>query len=163
VPDVTLSQITADEVERLRELWLALHHQHRAVSPVPLVEDDEASWAARRKLYREWLAAGSAFGLLAERDGVAIGYALCCLMDGPDDTFPVGARYGDLYSLCVAEEARGAGIGTRLLDEVDLELERRGVHDLRISVLAGNERAQRLYERRGLRLAELVLFRFGSS
>jgi ribosomal protein S18 acetylase RimI-like enzyme len=51
----------------------------------------------------------------------------------------------------------------RLLDEVDLELERRGVRDLRISVLAGNDRAQRLYERRGLRVAELVLFRFGRS
>jgi ribosomal protein S18 acetylase RimI-like enzyme len=156
-----LTTITVDDVERLRDLWLSLHHQHRAISPVPLVEDDEASWTARRKLYREWLAAGDAFGLLAERDGAAVGYAVCCLLDGPDDTFPVGARYGDLYSLCVAEEARGRGIGTRLLDEVDRELERRGVHDLRISVIAGNERAQRLYERRGLRVAELVLFRFG--
>jgi ribosomal protein S18 acetylase RimI-like enzyme len=163
VLDVSLSPIAVDEVDRLRDLWLALHHQHRAVSPVPLVEDDEASWAARRTLYLEWLGAGTAFGLLAERDGVAVGYAVCCLFDGPDDTFPVGARYGDLYSLCVAEEVRGHGIGTRLLDEVDLELERRGVHDLRISVLAGNERAQRLYERRGLRVAEVVLFRFGRS
>ena len=41
------------------------------------------------------------------------------------------------------------------------DVERRGVHDLRISVLAGNERAQRLYERRGLHVAELALFRFG--
>jgi ribosomal protein S18 acetylase RimI-like enzyme len=161
VDRVTLSPIVADDVERLRDLWLALHHQHRAVSPVPLVEDDEASWTARRKLYREWLASGAAFGLIAARDGAALGYAVCCLLDGPDDTFPVGARYADLYSLCVAEAARGQGIGTRLLDEVDLELERRGVHDLRISVIAGNERAQRLYERRGLRVAELVLFRFG--
>jgi hypothetical protein len=28
-------------------------------------------------------------------------------------------------------------------------------------VIAGNERARQLYERRGLALAELVLFRFG--
>lgn len=162
MPAVTLSPISVDDVPRLRDLWIALHHQHQAVAPVPLVEDDERSWDARRSLYLRWLGEGNAFGLLAERNGEAVGYAICCLYDGPDDTFPVGARYGDLYSLCVAEQERGQGIGSRLLDAVDSELEQRGVHDLRISVIAGNERAQRLYERRGFRVAELALFRFGA-
>jgi ribosomal protein S18 acetylase RimI-like enzyme len=162
VEPVTLSAIDVADVPRLRELWLALHHQHRAVAPVPLVEDDERSWAARSALYRKWLGEGNAFGLLAERGSAPVGYAICCLYDGPDDTFPVGARYGDLYSLCVSEGERGQGIGSRLLDAVDEELEARDVHDLRISVIAGNEGAQRLYERRGLRVAELVLFRFGT-
>jgi len=153
--------MVAEDVERLRDLWLALHHQHRAVAPIPLVADDESSWQARRALYLQWLGEGNAFGFLAERDGEPVGYAVCCLIDGPDDTFPVGERYGDLYSLSVAEHERGQGIGTRLLDAVDLELEQRAIHDLRISVMAGNERARQLYERRGLRLVELVLFRFG--
>jgi len=159
--DVTISPLVAADVERLRELWLALHHQHQAVSPVLLVQDDAASWQARRSLYSEWLGNGSGFGLLAARGERLVGYAFCCLLDGPDDTFPVGQRYGDLYSLSVAEGERGRGIGTRLLDAVDAELERRQVHDLRISVIAGNERARKLYERRGLALVELVLFRFG--
>ncbi|MDX6569607.1 MAG: hypothetical protein QOH15_2185 [Gaiellales bacterium] len=158
---VTLSPIAEDDVPRLRDLWIALHHQHHAVSPLPLVDDDDASWDARRALYASWLGEGRAFGVLAERSGEAVGYAICCLYDGPDDTFPLGERYGDLYSLCVAEQERGRGIGTRLLDAVDDELAARGVHDLRISVLAGNERAQRLYERRGFGVGELVLFRFG--
>jgi ribosomal protein S18 acetylase RimI-like enzyme len=163
VEPVTLSSIDVSDVPRLRELWLALHRQHRTVSPVPLVEDDERSWAVRAGLYLKWLGEGNAFGLLATRGSEPVGYAFCCLYDGPDDTFPVGARYGDLYSLCVSEDARGQGIGTRLLDAVDDELEARGVHDLRISVIAGNERAQALYERRGFRVAELSLFRFGPS
>jgi ribosomal protein S18 acetylase RimI-like enzyme len=162
VDAVTLSPLLAADVERLRDLWLALHHQHRVVAPIALVEDDEASWQARRALYLDWLGAGNAFGFVAERDGEPVGYAVCCLIDGPDDTFPVGERYGDLYSLSVAADERGHGIGTRLLDAVDLELEQRAIHDLRISVMAGNERAQRLYERRGLQLAEVVLFRFGA-
>jgi ribosomal protein S18 acetylase RimI-like enzyme len=161
VDDVALSPIPLDQVDRLRGLWLELHHRHRAVSPVPLVEDDERSWQARRAVYRRWLGAGTAFGLLAEREGVPVGYAMCRLEAGPDDTFPVGDTYADLYSLAVSEALRGRGIGTRLLDEVDRELAQRGIHDLRISVIAGNERAQRLYERRGLQVAELVLFRFG--
>jgi ribosomal protein S18 acetylase RimI-like enzyme len=158
--EVTLAPLALADVGRLRKLWLELHHQHRAVATVPLVEDDDASWAARSALYRSWLGEGNAFGILAEREGHAIGYAVCCVIEGPDDTFPVGARFADLYTLVVTEGARGQGVGTRLLDAVDRELEARAIHALRISVLAGNERAQRLYERRGLRVAELALFRF---
>jgi ribosomal protein S18 acetylase RimI-like enzyme len=150
------------DVDRLRPLWLALHHRHHEVSPVPLVADDERSWQARRALYARRLTDGSAFALVAEREREAVGYAFCCLEEGPDDTFPVGDRYADVYSLAVAEGQRGQGIGTRLLDEVDAELERRGIRDLKISVLAGNERAQRLYERRGLQVAELILLRIGT-
>jgi ribosomal protein S18 acetylase RimI-like enzyme len=160
VDGVKLSPLAVDEVDGLRGLWLALHHEHRAVSPVPLVEDDEHSWQARRAVYATWLGQGTAFGIVAELEGTPVGYAFCCLYAGPDDTFPVGAQYADLYSLSVAERVRGRGIGTRLLDAVDRELEARDVHDLRISVLAGHERARRLYERRGLRVAELILFRF---
>jgi ribosomal protein S18 acetylase RimI-like enzyme len=159
---LVLAPLDVAGIDRVRELWLELHHHHRLGSPVPLVADDELSWSARRKLYVDWLTGGSAFGLIAERDGRALGYAVCTLHDGPDDTFPVGARFADVFSLSVSAGARGAGIGTALLDEVDRELERRSIHDLRISVLAGNERAQRLYERRGLRVAELSLWRFGS-
>ena len=100
---VTVSPMVVTDVERLRRLWLALHHQHRAVAPVALVEDDEASWRARSALYLQWLGEGNAFGFLAERNGEPVGYAVCCLIDGPDDSFPVGERYGDLYSLSVAE------------------------------------------------------------
>lgn len=158
---VTVLPFAAADVPRLRELWLALHHVHQSVSPLPLVADDDVSWAVRSALYARWLGSGEAFGLLVERAGRVLGYALCRLIDGPDDTFPVGASFGDLYSLSVAEGERGAGIGTMLLDAVDAELERRGVRDLRISVLAGNDRARALYERRGLEVAELALFRFG--
>ncbi|MGZ6693542.1 MAG: GNAT family N-acetyltransferase [Solirubrobacteraceae bacterium] len=104
---------------------------------------------------------GSGFLVLAvEGDGV-VGYALVCIEDGPDDTFPVAERYAELYSLSVAPQLRGRGIGTRLLDFVDQELARRSIEDLKVAVMVGNTDAERLYERRGLRRAELVLYRFG--
>jgi ribosomal protein S18 acetylase RimI-like enzyme len=162
VDGVTVVPLEAAGLDRLRPLWIALHHRHREVSPFRLVEDDDASWSARRSLYAGRLAAASAFALIAELAGEAVGYAFCCIDDGPDDTFPVGDQYAEVYSLAVAEGHRSRGIGSLLLDEVDRELERRGIHDLQISVLAGNEAAQRLYERRGLRVAELVLYRPGT-
>jgi ribosomal protein S18 acetylase RimI-like enzyme len=151
-----------DRLDAVKELWLALHHHHRAVvRTVPLVDDDELSWRLRRALYAERLSAGSAFLVLASRDGTTVGYALVCIEEGPDDTFPVGERYAELYSLSVAPAVRGQGIGTLLLDYVDRELADRAIRDLKVAVMVGNTDARRLYERRGLRLGELVLYRTG--
>ena len=153
-----------ERVDELRELWLDLHRHHRAVvGAVPLVDDDELSWQRRRALYKDRLSSAAGFLVLASEQDALVGYALVCIEQGPDDTFPVGARYAELYSLSVTPGLRGRGIGTRLLDFVDAELARRSIHDLEVAVMVANTEAQRLYERRGLRPAELVLYRFGKN
>ena len=63
--------------------------------------------------------------------------------------------------MAVSPGERGSGLGSRLMDTVDAELARRGIHDLAVGVLAGNEDAIRFYERRGLRPGELQMWRFG--
>jgi ribosomal protein S18 acetylase RimI-like enzyme len=149
-----------ERVDEVRELWLALHHHHHAVVwSLPLVEDDELSWQRRRALYLERLRPGNGFLTLAVDEQSVVGYALVCIERDPDDTFPVGDRYAEVYSLSVAPQLRGRGIGTRLLDFVDRELARRSIHDVKVAVMVGNADAQRLYERRGLRPAEVVLYR----
>ncbi|MBV9309262.1 MAG: hypothetical protein JOZ73_00430 [Solirubrobacterales bacterium] len=52
-------------------------------------------------------------------------------------------------------------MGSRLLDFVDEELARRSIKDLKVAVIVPNQDAQRVYESRGLRCAEVVLYRFG--
>ena len=152
----------AAELDLLEPLWLALHRHHRTVLPAgTLVADDGASWQRRRALYRGWLADGDALVLLAERDGTAVGYALTRFHDGPDDTYAVGDRYAELYSLSVAPAERGAGIGTLLLDELERRLAAAGIADLAVAVMSDNHAALRFYERRGLRPTETVLWRLG--
>lgn len=152
-----------ERVDELKELWLHLHHHHRSVvGKLALVEDDELSWQRRRALYVERLSSGTNFLVVAMERELIVGYALVCVEDGPDDTFPVRERYAELYSLSVAPTRRGRGIGTRLLDFVDDELARRSIVDLKVAVMVGNDDALRLYERRGLRPGELVLYRFGA-
>jgi ribosomal protein S18 acetylase RimI-like enzyme len=149
-------------VEEVRDLWLELHHHHReVVRSLPLVEDDELSWRTRRAQYVQRLRAGTAFLALARIEGAVVGYAFVFIEQGPDDTYPVGDQYAELYSLVVASRVRGRGIGTQLLDFVDRELARRAIHDLTVSVMTANTSALRLYERRGLQPAELVMYRFG--
>ena len=149
------------ELDALEPLWIALHRHHRTVVPsaAMLVGDDSVSWSRRRDLYRGWVETGDAPVLVARRGGAPVGYAVAHLQDGPDDTFAVGARYAELYSLSVAPEARSGGVGTALMDTLDERLAELGIADLSIAVMAGNEDALRFYRRRGLVPVELVLWR----
>jgi ribosomal protein S18 acetylase RimI-like enzyme len=160
---MTIELAGRGSVDGVRALWIELHRHERSVAPgLPLIADDEVSWRRRRALYAAWLDARQGFLALAHNRTSVVGYAFVRLEQGSNDTFPIGDRYAELYSLSVSPEWRGRGIGTRLLDFVDAELASRGIHDLIVSVMLGNSDAQRLYERRGLRPAEIVLYRFGS-
>jgi GNAT superfamily N-acetyltransferase len=147
-----------ERIDELRSLWLELHHHHAAVSRVQPFVDDETSWAARRRSYVETFDSGG-FALVAEDDDGLVGYATVRIHEGPDDSWALADRWGEVWSLLVTERARGRGLGTRLLDAVDEELARRGVHDLMIGVMEGNDDARRLYERRGLVPGWLQLYR----
>jgi ribosomal protein S18 acetylase RimI-like enzyme len=160
---VHLELAGAERVDEVRELWLALHHHHhRVVGTVELVDDDEVSWQRRSARYRDRLRAERGFLVLATTDRELVGYAFVSVEDGPDDTFPLGSRYAEVYSLSVAERARDRGIGTALLDFVDRELAGRDIVDVKIAVMVGNEAARGFYERRGFAAAETVLWRFGA-
>jgi ribosomal protein S18 acetylase RimI-like enzyme len=160
--DIRIVEIDARRIGELRDLWLALHRHHRGIGSRPLVDDDESSWSRRRATYLGWLGEGAGLILGAERDGQMVGYVAVHLHDGPDDTFPLGERWAEIYSLSVAPEARGVGIGSRLLDAVDERLAEIGIVDLAVAAMVENESARALYERRGFRAREVVLYRFGS-
>jgi ribosomal protein S18 acetylase RimI-like enzyme len=156
----TIVKITADQLSTLRDLWIALHRHHADVGSRPLVDDDDLSWQRRHALYEAWLRNEEAFVLVAGDTTAPVGYAVVRLHDGPDDTYPVGERWAEIYSLSVAPEARGQGIGTQLLDAIDERLTTLGIHDVAISAMVENDSAIRLYQRRGFLPRELILWRF---
>jgi ribosomal protein S18 acetylase RimI-like enzyme len=152
----------AERLDDLRELYLAMHRHHRAVSHVPVTDPDEHAWRERRSTYDGWFNEGRALLHLAEVDGRAVGYAMTAIHAASDDSFPLAPRYAELYSLSVLPSFRGRGIGNRLLDRVDQHLGELGITNLIVAVMVGNVDAQRLYERRGLIPGETILYRFGS-
>jgi len=159
VSDVEIVRAGIERIDDLRPLFLALHDHHRRVSVLPLTEPDDRAWAARVATYTDHFSAERAILHLALRDGAPVGYAFTVLHDGSDDTFELAPRYAELYTLAVAPEARGGGIGTALLDAVDATLDELGITSLTLAVMADNEAAIRLYQRRGLVPAELILYR----
>jgi len=56
---------------------------------------------------------------------------------------------GELTRLAVAPEARGQGIGARMLESVLIEARARGANALFLEVRESNQSARRLYERAG--------------
>jgi ribosomal protein S18 acetylase RimI-like enzyme len=160
--DVIIERADVTAVDELEALFLALHRHHRAVTALPLV-DDSTAWRARRASYLGWFAERRALLFVARAGGAPVGYALVLRHAGEDDTFPLARGYAEVYSLSVAEAARGAGVGGRLLDAVDAALAAEGDPPLVIAVMAGNDDALRFYTRRGMVPGELLLYRFPAS
>jgi ribosomal protein S18 acetylase RimI-like enzyme len=161
--EIAIERGGLDDVPALRELWLELHHHHARVAPQSgEFTDDETSWRMRSSLYREWLADPRSFLLIARAGERLVGYALVRVMEaGADltDSWRVPDVLAEIETLLVMPDARGAGLGTRLLDEVDAELGRRGITEVIVGLMPGNDGAQRLYERRGFKRRWLVLAR----
>ena len=164
---LTISRAGAEAIDRLRPLWLALHHHHQAVGGERLgpYVDDDASWRARRALYADFLASGG-FAMLAERDGALVGYAMVAVKTAAEtefeDTWQSGDRVAEIETLVVLPEARGDGLGSALLDAVDAELADLGIEDAIIAAFVTNIDAIRLYERRGFRPASLYMIRLAA-
>ncbi len=149
------------EIPELRAAFLSLHDEHRSLSRVALTEPDERAWSERVATYEQYFEHGAALLHVARSKGRCVGYAFTVLHQGSDDTFPMGAGYAELYTLAVLPGCRGAGIGTRLLNAVDLALDQKAIPNLTVAVMARNEAAIRLYRRRGLVPGELMMYRIG--
>jgi ribosomal protein S18 acetylase RimI-like enzyme len=156
---------TADDLNSLAPLWIAVHRQHVESMPelAPYVGDDE-TWRERRGLYAQLLAKPDTLLLLASVDDELIGYGLAHVMAVSEtwipDTWRTGERIGEIESLSVLPAYRGSGLGSQLLDRLEAHLHDCGASDLVLGALAGNRDALRLYERRGYRPTWLYLSKF---
>lgn len=111
--------------------------------PPPYVPFDwDQEWAAIDGAIRTGIA------LLAEDDGVAVGFALA---------LPKGPHLGYLSDLYVRPAARGAGVATALVHEVASAFNEQGVDYLHLSVDVANRAARVVYGRLGFREESLYL------
>jgi ribosomal protein S18 acetylase RimI-like enzyme len=150
VPGFEIRELRAGELDRLEPLWCELLAHHGAVTPTmpPTVAPAE-SWRIRRGLYEQWLGEPGSFALVADGGDSLLGYALVEVRPA-DDTWQMGERLAELQTLVVATSARGAGIGSTLMDEVERRLRAAGINDLLVGVVMSNSQALEFYRRRGL-------------
>jgi ribosomal protein S18 acetylase RimI-like enzyme len=157
-----IDQVAASDVETLARLWHTLHRHHQDVAPRlgPFVPHAE-SWA----VVRELLVGAARDGLLLRAGPPERPLGMACIAVTRDDplwadTWVTGRDVAEIKLLVVDEGARGRGVGSALLDEVDRRLGDAGVRDQVVGAIEPNAAAIRLYERRGFRPAWLQMTRF---
>ncbi len=128
----------ADEVDRLFEI-LDAYARGPGGQSAPL------SSMARENLGPGLRDHPNAFVLFGELDGRLVGAAVCVWSYS---TF-AGRPSVNLHDFLVLPEARGAGVGSALLAELERRARRRGCAKLTLEVHDTNEGAKRLYERFG--------------
>jgi GNAT superfamily N-acetyltransferase len=139
----------AELLDAVRPLWLALRDHHHQVAPeLGPVRADHDTWTRRRGQYAAWLEDERTFVLLARRHERAVGYAFARVADSMSATWD-GGTILDVETLSILPEARGSGIGSRLLARLREEVAVRGYDQLTLTAVAANRDALRFYEREG--------------
>jgi GNAT superfamily N-acetyltransferase len=148
-------ELSRSEIDRVAPLFKQLVEFHREVIDGAWpVRSAEAAWAHRRGQYLEWLGNGSARMLAALPAGdektQPVGYAVLAVKPSMA-SWDVNERVGELETLAVAEEARGQGVGSALIEACRELLREQGITHWAVAVVEANADATRLYEREGFR------------
>jgi ribosomal protein S18 acetylase RimI-like enzyme len=134
-----------------RALWLSLRDHHHSVAPeLGAVREDDETWTRRRAEYAAWLAQDNgAFFLVARRGDQVLAYAFVRPLRRNSTTWALEHDELDIETLSVSPEARGSGIGKRMIALVREEVDRGGYGGLQVTAIARNVDALRFYEREG--------------
>ena len=91
-----------------------------------------------------------------ENDEV-MGYAFCALKQQPFSTNMVPFKSLYIDDLCVDSNYRGQHIGEQLFEYVKAEANRLGCYEITLAVWAGNDGAERFYDRIGFKTKERIM------
>lgn len=91
-----------------------------------------------------------------ENDDV-MGYAFCALRNQPFSTNMVPFKSLYIDDLCVDSNYRGQHIGEQLFEYVKAEAKRLGCYEITLAVWAGNDGAERFYDRIGFKTKERIM------
>ncbi|MCP8308135.1 MAG: ribosomal protein S18-alanine N-acetyltransferase [archaeon] len=88
--------------------------------------------------------------LVAEKDGVIVGYIMCRIEYGLSTLHKFGlARKGHIVSIAVLEQHRRKGLGQGLVEEALQALKNKNCSEIFLEVRISNSEAIRLYEKLG--------------
>lgn len=98
------------------------------------------------------------FILLAVKSGKKLGCLIATLeMENGHYVVPAQRPYGYVANLFVHDTARGQNVGRTLLDDAATRFRGKGLKQMRLAVLAGNNKAIAMYDRLGFSEHEKLL------
>lgn len=145
---------TPSDRPRLRAAVVELHESERRLHDSRLPGEETAD------AYLDWMLAEARQGgavLVAEVCGAFAGFAAGWIaQENLIEETPDSNRYGYVSDICVLPPFRGRRIASALLEALEARLRQGGVTRIRLSALAANAAARKVYERSGYTLYEVV-------
>jgi len=141
--DVRIERPTMDDLDAMVDLWVALVADQRAHDTHLLADPNRAT---ARDVLSQYVATERAFLARHRARDPPVGFVMYHVETG---LYEEDARRGVLDNVYVVDGYRGRGIGSALLDDAEDALRDSDVDVIGISVMAGNDSARALYERRG--------------
>ncbi len=88
---------------------------------------------------------------ILEKNGQALGYVLCKLMERPEGPFTFTLRYLQIDQISVRPEARGQGVGAALIKQAERFANELDVQRIQLDSWDFNIRAHAFFERLGFK------------
>jgi ribosomal protein S18 acetylase RimI-like enzyme len=146
---IEIVEAGAERLDEVEPIWILLSEHHADLTPARLpVRPPAEGWPVRRRRYEEALEDGAVL-FLAVRGDEAVGFALA-FPQAPRANLAID-RLLEIETIAVLPEARGAGVGSALMDAVEAWADAHGIEHLQVAVREANDGARRLYERRGFK------------
>jgi len=142
--DIVIRPAVEGDAQAIGELWEKLVAYHHALDPrLPTASDGGAALYARR--VQDRIDDTHTRFIVAERDGVIVGYVLGVIVDMVPEMFrpQVGGFLADIF---VEETMRGHGIGRRLVEALTDWFHTRGVQHMEWYVAAHNDAGRKFWD-----------------
>jgi diamine N-acetyltransferase len=143
----------AGVIARLNE---HVHQPHHLRQPAIFAPYD---FAEALRVIQLLLAKDNSYGLIAYKDGEAVGYAIVIRHDHGQGFFQKEYRTLFIDQMAVKPDCQGKGIGERLIEAVAELGKREGIKRIELNVWADNEGAKRFYGRCGFKTYTQNMYR----
>ena len=159
---VIVREAKSTDRDTLIDLKLEMNRVEMATMPSSqqLRDDRDLSRAAAEAGVTAYLALVSGRGgeyLVAERDGRVVGCIVWYLDQGSNSIKESVRGRAQIAGFVVAAAARGAGIGKKLMLDVERRVRLRGIARMSLGVVAWNQAAIDFYRRDGFAPAEMIM------
>jgi GNAT superfamily N-acetyltransferase len=147
--DVVIRRAAARDLADMGELGAQLMRTHYAFDPLRFLEPGRGDGEGYARFLASQLDEDGAAVFVAERQRRIVGYVYAAIE--PLSWKDLRDECGFIHDLLVSDAARGGGIGEALLDAAIEWLREQAMPRVVLGTAAQNDRARRLFERRGFR------------